>query len=661
MSEWAVDGYTEVRELGAGAQGRVVLARHDESGTPVAIKYLTGETERERLRHEARMLGRADSPHIARLHRLVEGPDGAAIIMEAVDGVSLKEVLGRHGALGPEASLAVLKGSLLGLAAAHALGVVHRDYKPANVVVPADGLSRLVDFGIATPAGQEAGGAGTPYYMAPEQWDRHTATPATDVYAATCVFVECATGRRPFTGTRAALMLAHRTGEIPVETVPEPLRPLVARGMAKSPADRPAAASAFVEELEALAVRAYGPDWEHTGVRTLAAAAASLAALFPIAATLLPGAQTAGQATADGAGHAVGEAVAHGAGEAVAQGAGQAIADGAGHTVGEAVAHGAGEAVAQGAGQATAGGAGHTAGEAVAHGAGEAAGQGAGQAVSGGAGKAAAAKAGAGGLKTALGIGAAACGTVVAVGGGALIAMQPGDEDPARPQAGRSVSASPSRTATVASVTHCDRTGPGGNPMQETPGETRVQIPASVRLPQNTGVFHIGGQYLIGPTGTECGGSVGAASGVNQVGDERTGVVRHGWQGSVGGIAMVYCSYFPDSPEAAEQREMGEVCESALGSPRRLPTGGPLRAVIGTETPLGERPPSPYVSVVLATVGDEGAPGTLTCVMPWERADVCTAALTYAFVRTAEATGTPPDVQDQAVRTIADVVKTARR
>ena len=98
MSGWRVEGYTEVRELGAGAQGRVVLARHEPSGTPVAIKYLNAsasEAERERLRHDARMLGRAESPHVARLFHLVEGPDGAAIIMEAVDGVSLKELLAR--------------------------------------------------------------------------------------------------------------------------------------------------------------------------------------------------------------------------------------------------------------------------------------------------------------------------------------------------------------------------------------------------------------------------------------------------------------------------------------------------------------------------------------------------------------------------------------
>ncbi|MCP9969612.1 serine/threonine-protein kinase [Actinomadura madurae] len=299
--ERRVDGFAEVRELGSGAQGRVVLARHEASGTPVAIKYLPAgadEAERERLRHEALMLGQADSPHVARLFRLIEGPETSAIVMEAVDGVSLKELLARHGALGPEASLAVLKGSLLGLAAAHAVGVVHRDYKPANVVVPADGRSRLVDFGIATPAGEEAGGAGTPYYMAPEQWSRHVATPASDVYAATCVFVECVTGERPYTGDRAALMRAHLTGDVPVEDVPEALRDLVRRGMAKAPEDRPDGAAAFAGDLERAARETYGGDWEARGVRTLAASAAALAALFPLAAWLVPGAAGAAGAAA---------------------------------------------------------------------------------------------------------------------------------------------------------------------------------------------------------------------------------------------------------------------------------------------------------------------------------------------------------------------------
>ncbi|RFU37568.1 serine/threonine protein kinase, partial [Actinomadura logoneensis] len=272
-SGWRVPGFTTVRELGEGGQGAVVLARHDASGTLVAIKYVADGTDRTLLRHEAAMLGRADSPHVARLFELVETAEGAAIVMEAVDGVPLRTVLERQGALVPEAALAVLKGSLLGLAAAHALGVVHRDYKPANVVVPPDGRSKLIDFGIAVDAGRRSGGAGTPPYMAPEQWRGGVATPATDVYAATCVFFECVTGRRPFAGGQAALEHAHLTEPPPVEAVPEALRPLVGHGMAKDPARRPAGAADFVAELEAVASAAYGADWERRGVRALAATA----------------------------------------------------------------------------------------------------------------------------------------------------------------------------------------------------------------------------------------------------------------------------------------------------------------------------------------------------------------------------------------------------
>ena len=305
MGDWRISGFREVRELGRGAQGRVVLAQHDTAGTPVAIKYLPADTDpaaRERLRREARMLGAIEHPNVARLYRLVDGARGAAIVMEAVDGVSLKRILAENGALTPEASLLVLKGSLLGLAAAHARDVVHRDYKPANVVVRADGLSKLIDFGVAVWAGQ-GNHSGTPAYMAPEQWRGDPATPATDVYAATCVFYECVTGDRPYRAdTRAGLMAGHTSGTIPVAEVPEPLRGLVARGMAKAAAHRPPGAAEFTEELEAAAIGAYGPDWEQRAVRALAAAAAALAAVFPLAAAALPSAAAGAGTPAEAAG-----------------------------------------------------------------------------------------------------------------------------------------------------------------------------------------------------------------------------------------------------------------------------------------------------------------------------------------------------------------------
>ncbi|WP_067482066.1 serine/threonine-protein kinase [Actinomadura hibisca] len=308
MDRWQVAGFEEVRELGRGAQGRVVLARRTTSGTPVAIKYLTGadEAARERFRHEAQLLGHVEHPHVARLYRLVESEHGLAIIMEAVNGVSLREILKRYEKIEPEAALTVLKGSLLGLAAAHTAQVVHRDYKPANVIVPADGNSKLIDFGVATPAGV-ASASGTALYMAPEQWRGEPATPATDVYAATCVFYECVTGRRPFGGDRAAIRAGHLTRPVPLDEMPEELRPLVERGMAKDPEERPAGAAAFVGELEQLAQRVYGADWEQRGVRALAGAAIAFAALFPLLAVASGGAASAaGTAAGGGAAGSVG-------------------------------------------------------------------------------------------------------------------------------------------------------------------------------------------------------------------------------------------------------------------------------------------------------------------------------------------------------------------
>ncbi|WP_459706984.1 serine/threonine-protein kinase [Actinophytocola sp. KF-1] len=286
MSEWTVPGYTQLTVLGEGGFGRVVLARHDATSRVVAIKYLhaADEASRAQFRHEAAILHRVVSPHVARLYQFVETADGAAIVMEAVPGVSLKEILERHGTLTPEAALAILKGSLLGLAAAHAAGTVHRDYKPGNVLVQPNNQSKLVDFGIALLAGHSGHSGGTPAYMAPEQWQGGPATPATDVYAATCVFFLCVTGFRPFADTDTErLRHAHQYAPPPVEQVPEPVRALVARGMAKDAAARPASAEAFVKELESAAVAGYGKDWESTGWQRLAGYAGVLLAASPMA------------------------------------------------------------------------------------------------------------------------------------------------------------------------------------------------------------------------------------------------------------------------------------------------------------------------------------------------------------------------------------------
>ncbi|GAA2355807.1 hypothetical protein GCM10010404_05110 [Nonomuraea africana] len=287
MDRWGVPGYTEIRELGTGASGRVVLARRDHDGVEVAIKYLSDRLRDDvgfvaRFRHEARLLGSMRSPHNVRLIGYVEDGQGTAIIMELISGVTLRALIDSEGPTGPEAALAVLKGSLQGLAAAHAIGVVHRDFKPENVMVQGDGSSKLVDFGIAVRQGEGVNAAGTPAYMAPEQWSGGPASPAGDVYAATIVFFECLTGMRPFRATTVpALARQHHATPPPIEEVPEALQPLVERGLSKHPVERPPSAEAFLSELESVAARAYGLDWEERGRRRLARLAGLLLVLFP--------------------------------------------------------------------------------------------------------------------------------------------------------------------------------------------------------------------------------------------------------------------------------------------------------------------------------------------------------------------------------------------
>jgi len=287
MPEWKIPGYTGLRELGSGGFGDVVLARHDESGILVAVKYLSDDLLADpgfaaMFRDEAAVLASLDDPNVVRLYEYVESPAGAAIVMELIVGVSVREVLSHQGATTAEAALVVLQDSLLGLAAAHRRGVVHRDYKPENVLVDGDGVSKLTDFGIATRAGDRPIPAGRLAYAPPEQFRGAPASPAGDVYSATATFYECLTGHVPFTEqTTEELLAQHRSEPVPLEAVPGPLRPLVTAGMAKDPGDRPGDAAAFVAELRTVAADVYGQDWEDRGRSRLAEAVPLLAALWP--------------------------------------------------------------------------------------------------------------------------------------------------------------------------------------------------------------------------------------------------------------------------------------------------------------------------------------------------------------------------------------------
>ena len=245
MSGWTVPGYTETGILGAGATGRVVSAVQDATGTEVAIKYLAPRFVDdpefvERFRAEAALLAELRHPNVVQLYEYVESeagadPDGdsergSAMVMELVAGPTLYRLLHENGPMGPEAALSVMRGSLLGLGAAHEKGIVHRDYKPSNVLLNAYGVSKLADFGVAEralpsivddPDATNPAGVGTPAYMAPEQWDGAPAQPVTDIYAVTASFFECLTGRVPYSAdTVYELQEKHRTAPIPLAEVP---------------------------------------------------------------------------------------------------------------------------------------------------------------------------------------------------------------------------------------------------------------------------------------------------------------------------------------------------------------------------------------------------------------------------------------------------------
>jgi eukaryotic-like serine/threonine-protein kinase len=275
---WTVPGYTDERELGRGDSGRVVAAVEQGTGRRVAIRYLSPALAGDdafmvSFRAQAQQLTRVDVPSAARVYDFVEQPDaGAAVVMELISGITLAALIERRGPLHPEAALTVLKRMLLALAAVHRLGFGHGDCTPGNVLVDEAGQVKLTDFGVARPTAGEFPAAGTPRYLAPEVWRGEPATSGTDVYAATVVFFECLAGHPPFDGDLSRLREQHASGSVPLDGIDEPLRQLIAGGMAPDRADRPHSAIAFVSELEALAPATWGADWEERGRGQLAAA-----------------------------------------------------------------------------------------------------------------------------------------------------------------------------------------------------------------------------------------------------------------------------------------------------------------------------------------------------------------------------------------------------
>jgi serine/threonine protein kinase len=258
------DRYRLVRPIAAGGMGTVWEAHDVLLDRPVALKSmaeaLASDAEFvERFRREARAAGRLTHPNLARVYDY--GDDGGTpfLVMELIDGETLHDRIAREGPLPVADAVRIARSIAAGLEAAHRAGIVHRDVKPANVMLDRTGGVKITDFGIASAASStrltHGSGLGTATYASPEQVRGERVTAASDVYSLGVVTYEMLTGRPPFDGSSpVAIALAHAEQEpLPVRAaapaVPAGVAAAVERALAKDPRDRPVSAEAFAGEL----------------------------------------------------------------------------------------------------------------------------------------------------------------------------------------------------------------------------------------------------------------------------------------------------------------------------------------------------------------------------------------------------------------------------
>ncbi len=271
-------GRYRIREaVGSGAMGIVYVADDEELGRKVAVKMLRAphEDAARRLRREAQAVARLSHPNVVVVHEVGIFEEHVFMAMEFVEGASLASWLGQKRALRDVLDVFVQAGRAL--AAAHAARLVHRDFKPDNVLVGRDGRVRVVDFGLARvdvdtvtdpPSKSVEGGektssthtgalVGTPAYMAPEQFKGQPADAATDQFAFCVTLYEAIHGVRPFEAdSLQSLARAVTRGEVrwpaAAPGVPSQLERLLRRGLSVRPEDRYASMETLLDQLSSV-------------------------------------------------------------------------------------------------------------------------------------------------------------------------------------------------------------------------------------------------------------------------------------------------------------------------------------------------------------------------------------------------------------------------
>ncbi len=257
--------YRVLEELGTGGMGTVYLAEHIHLGRRTALKVVRGELSsdalaEERFRREAMLAAKIDRPTVAHVYDFDRTPAGQFLLaMEYVEGETVATRLEREGPFSFPQALHVLLAVADGLDRAHQLGIVHRDLKPENIMLAAQGVVKLLDFGVARDLESSSGSTsagyvvGTPTYMSPEQLVGEPVGPPSDIYSLGVVFYEMVTGRLPHTGQSFAELRSARLSRPPARldtlrpTCSQDLARVVARALDAEPKSRWPTAMAFAQ------------------------------------------------------------------------------------------------------------------------------------------------------------------------------------------------------------------------------------------------------------------------------------------------------------------------------------------------------------------------------------------------------------------------------